>query len=209
MCSSDLAPIGGQDTIFAFMGDALLAIRPTDGKITDSFPWGTQFGANIATPLVVDDYVFISSSYSMGCALVRAEKSGDSVKLVKVYERRGRAYQNHHATSVYKDKHLFGTDGLQGANGLRCVEFITGKEVPKWKGDDLGQATVVLAGDHLLLQTANGSVCLVEANPKEFKLVGEVQKVLSGKNNWASPTLVDGRIYVRDEQHVVCLDVRP
>ncbi|MBN9120093.1 MAG: hypothetical protein J0I06_13165 [Planctomycetes bacterium] len=137
------------------------------------------------------------------------------MKLVKVYERRGRAYQNHHATSVYKDRHLFGIDGERGANGLKCVEFITGKEVPKWDKTDeneaaqIGQATVVLAGDHLLLQTAGGDVCLAEANPKEFKLLGRVPKVLSGKNNWASPVLVDGRIYLRDEQNVVCLDVRP
>jgi hypothetical protein len=33
--------------------------------------------------------------------------------------------------------------------------------------------------------------------------------VLSGKNNWASPTLADGRVYLRDEKNVVCLDVRP
>ena len=209
-----VAPIGGQDTVFAFMGDALLAVRPTDGKVTDSFKWPTQFGANIATPLVVsdaakNDYVFLSSSYSMGSALLRGEKSGDEVKLTKVYERRGRGFQNHHATSVYKDKHLFGIDGLRGAGGLKCVEFATGNEVKGWNGSDIGQASVVLAGDHLLLQTATGSVVLVEANPKEFKEVGRVDKVLSGKNNWASPTLVDGRIYLRDEKNVVCLDVRP
>jgi outer membrane protein assembly factor BamB len=208
-----VVPVGGQDTVFAFLGDALLAVRPTDGKVTDSFKWETQFGANIATPIVVDDYVFISSSYSMGSALLRAEKSGDAVKLVKVYERRGRAYQNHHATSVYKDKHLYGIDGLKGGNGLKCVEFGTGKEVPDWdesgEARKIQQASVVLAGNHLLIQTAAGAVWLAEANPKEYKPLGRVNGVLSGKNNWASPTLVDGRIYLRDEQHVVCLDVRP
>ncbi len=203
------APIGGQETVFAFMGDALLAIRPTDGKVTDSFTWATQFGGNIATPIVVDDYVFVSSSYGMGCALLRAEKKGDEVKLVKVYERRGRAFQSHHATPVYKDKHLFGVDGTKGERGLKCVEFSTGKEVPDWEDSKIGQASVILAGDHLILQTATGHLWLVEANPKDCNVVGKTQKILSGNNNWASPTLVDGRIYVRDEQHVVCLDVRP
>jgi outer membrane protein assembly factor BamB len=204
-----VAPIGGQDTVFAFMGNALITVRPTDGKVMGNFKWGTQFEANIATPLVVGEYVFISSSYNMGCALLRAEKDGETVKLVKVYERRERAFQNHHATSVYKDRHLYGIDGLRGSNGLKCIELETGTEVKGWNGRDIGQASLVLAGDHLLLQTANGAICLVEANPKAFKEVGRVEKVLSGKNNWASPTLVDGRIYVRDEQHVVCLDVRP
>jgi outer membrane protein assembly factor BamB len=204
-----LAQVGGVDTVFAFLGDALLAVRLSDGKVMSSFPWATQFGANIATPLVVDEYVFISSSYGMGCALLRAEKSGDEVKLVRVYERRGRAFQNHHATSVYKDRHLFGTDGLRGDGGLKCVAFETGLEVPGWDGGELKQASLVLAGDYLVVQTARGDLCLVEASPKEFNLVARVPKVLSGKNNWASPTLVDGRVYLRDEKNVVCLDVRP
>jgi outer membrane protein assembly factor BamB len=203
------ATIGGTDYIFAFMGDALLAINPTDGKVLDSYPWATQFGANIATPLVVEEYVFISSSYSMGSALLRVEKSGAGAKLVKVYERRGRAYQNHHATSVFKDRHLFGVDGSQGKDGLKCVAFETGQPVKEWDGSEIGQATVILAGDHLVLQTASGEVCLVEANPKQFNLLGRVPKVLSGKNNWATSTLVDGRIYMRDEKNVVCLDVKP
>jgi outer membrane protein assembly factor BamB len=204
-----VAPVGGQDTVFAFMGDELLAVRPADGKVLDRFSWKTQHNANIATPLVVDNYVFVSSSYGTGCALLRAERSGDEVKLVKVYERRGRGFQNHHATSVYKDRHLYGIDGLRGAGGLKCVALETGTEVKGWNGSDIGQASVVLAGDHLLIQTDSGAVCLVEANPKAFNEVGRVEKVLSGKNNWASPTLVDGRIYLRDEKNVVCLDVRP
>jgi outer membrane protein assembly factor BamB len=204
-----LASVGGVDTVLAFMGDAILAVRLSDGKVMSSHPWATQYGANIATPLVVDDYVFISSSYGMGCALLRAEKAGDEVRLVKVYERRGRAYQNHHATSAYKDRHLFGTDGLRGQGGLKCVAFETGKEVPGWDGGEVKEASVILAGDHLVAQTARGDLCLVQANPKEFNLVARLPKVLSGNNNWASPTLVDGHIYLRDEKNVVCLDVRP
>ena len=33
--------------------------------------------------------------------------------------------------------------------------------------------------------------------------------MLSGANNWAPPALVDGRLYLRDEKNVVCLDVKP
>ena len=56
--------------------------------------------------------------------------------------------------------------------------------------------------------TLGPASALVEANPKEFVLKGKVRRVLSGRNNWASPTLVDGRIYLRDEEKVVCYDVR-
>lgn len=204
------ASIRGLDTVFAFMGDALLAVRASDGKVMSSFKWVTEFSGNIATPVVVDDeYVFISSAYGMGCALLRAERKGDEVTLVKVYENRRNGFATHHATSVFKDKHLFGIDGTRGAQGLKCVEFMTGTPVPDWEAREIGQASVLLAGDHLILQGDRGDLYLVEANPKEFNLVAKVPKVLSGNNNWATPTLVNGRLYLRDEKNVVCLNVRP
>src|SRR5262249_31431181 len=124
--------IGGQRVIFAMTADSLLAIRATDGKLTDTFDWATRFSGNIATPLVVEEYVFISSAYGMGCALLRAELQGDEVKLVPVYaRRRPPGMQNHHATSVYKDRYIYGFDGDTVAR-LRCVEFATGKFKEDW-----------------------------------------------------------------------------
>ncbi len=208
--SAVLGTVAGQPTIFAFLGDALLAVR-TDGTITDSYPWPTDHHGNIVTSLVVDDYVFISSAYGMGCALLRAEKRGDELKLVQVYSRRGRAFQTHHSTCVFKDRFLFGIDGMTSSGQLKCVAFDTGKVKEDWEASGIkrGSASIILADKHLIIQTENGDLCLVEATPKEFRLVAQIPKVLSGKNNWATPTLVDGRLYLRDETQVVCYDVRP
>jgi outer membrane protein assembly factor BamB len=208
--SAVVAPVGGQDTVFAFVGDALLAVRPTDGTITDTFKFETQFGGNIATPVVVDnEYVFISASYGSGCALVRAEKSGDAVKLKPVYSRRRSGFQAHIATPVYKDKHLFGIDGLRGGNGLKCIDLATGAPVEDWEERKIGQGALILAGEYLIVQRDAGELCLVRADPKECKVVARVPGVLTGKNNWATPALVGGRLFLRDEEKVVCLDVRP
>lgn len=202
--SAAIATVAGRPMIFALTGDALLAVRP-DGTITDSYSWPTNFQGNIATPLVVDDYVFISSAYQMGCALLRCEAKGDGIKLVPVYARRGRGFKNHHASSVYRDRYLYGFDESQ----LRCVAFDTGKPKDDWEADGVGKGSVILADKHLVIQTEGGDLCLVEATPEEFRLVAKVPKVLTGKNNWATPTLVDGRLYLRDETQVLCFDVRP
>jgi outer membrane protein assembly factor BamB len=202
------ATFGDKRVILAFTGDALLAVG-TDGTIHDRYEWKTQHGGNIATPLVVADYVFLSSAYGMGCATLRVEPRDDGVRLVEVYARRGRAYENHHCTSVFKDRHLFGFDG-QGSARLKCVSFETGKVKEEWDaGREVDKGTLVLAGDHLVIQTERGDLCLVEATPEEFRLVEKIPRVLSGRNNWATPTLVDGRLYLRDDEKVVCYDVRP
>lgn len=203
------ATIGGKRMIFALTGNALLAIRAEDGGITGSYPWKTVPDVNAATPVVVDEYVFISSAYGMGCALLYAEPSADGAKLVEVYARRKPpGMENQHQACVFKDRHLFGFSGTRSAE-LRCLEFDTGRFVEGWTDDrEFGMGSVILAGQHLVIQTEGGDLCLVKADPKEFELLGKVRRVLSGRNNWASPTLVDGRIYLRDEQKVVCYDVR-
>lgn len=202
------ATVGGRRVVFALTGDRLLAIRPEDGEVTDSYPWKPSPEVNVATPLVIDDYVFISAAYEMGWALLRAEPTGDGVRLAKVRERRGvRAFQNHHSTSVYKDRHLFGFSGMDGGR-LKCLDIDTGAVKADWDAVGVGKGTVILAGNHLVVQTERGELCLVEATPDEFRLVAKVPTVLTKNNTWATPTLVDGRLFLRDEEKVACYDVR-
>ncbi len=197
------ATIAGRRWIFAFTGRSLLLLQP-DGTIADRFSWPTQYEVNAATPLVVDQYVFISSDYGQGCALLRVEASGDGGRLVPVYVRRGRGLQNHHSSSVYRNGYLYGFDGNQPAF-LRCVRFADGQPLPDWDaGREVDKGSLILAGEHLLIQTERGDLCLVAATPDSFQLLGKLQGVLSGNNNWATPTLVRGRLYLRDERQLSC-----
>jgi outer membrane protein assembly factor BamB len=198
--------VGGRRVILALTGDALLAVG-TDGGVHDKYDWKTQYKGNISTPLVVADYVFISSAYGMGCALLRVDPRADGVRLIEVYARRGRAYQSHHCTSVFKDRYLYGFDGQSSAR-LKCISIDTGKEKDEWEGQGIDKGTLILAGDHLVIQTERGDLCLVEATAEEFRLVVKIPRLLSGRNNWATPTLAGGRLYLRDDEKVVCYDVR-
>lgn len=201
------ATIGGQRTIFALTSKTLLAIN-LDGKVTDSYPWATQHGGNVATPIIVDDYIFISAAYGQGCALLRAERQAGDVKLIQVYARHLKGLQNHYSTSVYKDRHLFGFHG-DGAGILKCIAFDTGNEKENWEARGVGKGNLILADKHFIVQTEQGDLCLVEATPEEFHLIAKMPKLLSGNNNWATPTLVEGKLYLRDEKKIACYDVRP
>jgi outer membrane protein assembly factor BamB len=203
------ATIEGLPVVFALTGDALLAIT-LDGKVTDTYDWKPRPEVNAVTPLVVEDYVFISSAYGYGSALVRATRKGDGVRFVPVYTRPGhKNYQNQFSTSVYFDRHLYGFNGTTSSARLSCMDFDSGHVRPEWAETEIGMGTLILADRYLIIQTERGQIALVEARPDTFRLVSEPLKVLSGKNNWATPALVDGRLYLRDEQQVVCYDVRP
>jgi outer membrane protein assembly factor BamB len=202
--------VGGVRVVYAFTGDALLCVRATDGNVLDEYTWSTQHNGNIATPIVHDQWVFISSGYNKGCALLRAEADGDRVRFREAYARSNRVMRNHHSTCVFlewnpKEWYLFGFDNDQ----LRCVDFKTGEVKEDWESKSLRKGSLILAGKHLIVLGEDGKLSLVEATPDEFRMIASLPSGLGRSEIWALPVLVDGRLYLRDGQQVLCLDVRP
>lgn len=201
------ATVGSVRVLFAFAGDALLAIRAADGELLATYPWKTDNNGNIATPLVVNDYVFISSAYNKGCALLRVVPEGDRLKLEEVYARSNRVLRSHHASPVFKDGFLYGFDGTMSTLP-RCVDLRKGVEVEDWgDGSRVKSGSLILADPHLIVFGENGDLWLVEANPKEFEIVASVPAVVKGQQLWALPVLAGGRLYLRGGNAIVCLDV--
>ena len=161
------ATINGLRYAFFFTRAGLAALDPDSGRTRFEFPWRSRMNAsvNAATPLVVDDLVFLSASYQTGAALLRVK--GNSVEKVWGADD---VLSNHYATSVHDNGFLFGFDGRQeyGEN-LRCVELKTGKI--RWSEDRFGAGTVTLAGKRLLALKENGELLLAPASPDGFKPV--------------------------------------
>lgn len=195
------ATIAGERMILAMTGNALLGVRSTDGKELFSHAWTTQHDGNIATPIVLDDYVFISSGYSKGCALLHVEKLVDGFRAKPVYFRPGKLMRNHHSTCVFKDGFLYGFDD----GTLRCIDLREGTEV--WGARGVTKGSVILVDRHLVGLTETGTLFLAEADPEQFKLIDKMEGVLKGGECWAAPVVVDGKLYLRDHTRIVCLDV--
>jgi outer membrane protein assembly factor BamB len=185
----------------------LVGLRPEDGTVLWSFPWRTKFDANIATPIVASNYVFISSDYGAGCALVEITADGaGGLRAGPAYTRRN-LMRNHHASSVVYRGFLYGFDiaGDGGAGILKCVDLRTGEE--KWTSRRLGKGSLLAADGHLVILTEEGTLVLADGSPAGFKEQGRVADVLPGPQCWAMPSLAGGRLYLRDGQQIVCLDV--
>lgn len=199
------ATIGGVKCYFALTGNALLCVR-ADGAVMGTYPWPTQYEGNIATPLVLDDYVFISAAYGMGCAMLRAKAAGDAVTLEPVYSRRNKPLRTHHSTAVAVGRHLYGFDTESGR--LTCIAIADGLPVEAWDAAGVKKGSLILVGGHLVVLTQGGDLMLVEATPDEFRPVASIPLGFAGEQNWALPVVVDGRLYVRGPERVVCFDVR-
>jgi outer membrane protein assembly factor BamB len=197
------ATINGQRVVLALTREALVALHPADGRVIFRHPWRPAMDASVtaATPLVVDDLIFISASYGAGASLLRFKESGPEV----VWSNDD-SLSNHYATSVQHNGYLYGWHGRQEHGcELRCVELKTGKV--RWSEQGLKAGSVTLAGDELLVLTEKGLLLRAPASPDGFKPTARVQALPFDVR--AFPALADGLLFARSKDQFMCLDLSP
>ncbi len=186
----------GQRYLSCMAAKAVLLVDPKTGKQVGRIPWETSYDVNASEPNYQDGYLFLTTGYSTGCALFKLSKEGDRLKASEVW--RNKVLLTKFTSCVLKDGKLYGGD----QKGMRCVDFMTGKEL--WS-EKYPNAWVLLDGEYLIVQTEGGKVLLAKASPESFKPIGSVEP-MKGRS-WTVPTLANGRLYVRNLKKAVCLDL--
>ena len=135
--------------------------------------------ANIATPVVRGNFVFVSSAYGTGAALLELTPGDGKVSSRQVYFTRD--MRNHHATSVLIGDYLYGfSDSI-----LTAMKFDSGQVA--WRDRSVGKGSVVFADDRLYLYSEQGVVGLAEANPAGYKEHGRFQIPAGGSPTGSLP----------------------
>src|SRR6266704_2627718 len=130
------ATLHGRRTALLLTRSELVASDPVTGNIFFRFPFEPPIHSSVtaATPLVMDDKIFLSASYDTGAVLLKVNSDIKGVEKIWAGED---ILSNHYATSVYHDGFLYGlhgrTDPGMETPTLRCVEVNTGKV--RWKKD--------------------------------------------------------------------------
>ena len=112
---------------------------------------------------------------------------------------------NHYATSVHRDGFLYGFHGRQEFGpSFRAVELRTGKV--RWSQDQFRGGTVTLAVDRLVILREAGELIVAAASPDAFRPLARSQ-ILPGTVR-AYPALSDGFLFARNDNTLICLDLR-
>ncbi len=166
-----------------------------------------EAGENSATPVRAGDF-FIASTVKFGGVAVKVEtKDGKGTA--------SQAWKNpdltcYFSTPVPVGDQLYMVTGQFGVLGgasstLRCVDVKTGKEL--WKKEKVGKfhAALLRTGDDKLLMLDDfGGLTLFDPDAKEYK---ELAKSKVCGATWAHPALCDGRVYLRDDKELICVQV--
>lgn len=192
----------GVRQILFFTNTALVSLSPDQGKLNWRYPWETDNGFNIATPVDFGNYVFISSNYGKGCALLEITAEADgSLRPHRVYEHN--RMRNHFSSSVRYGDHLYGFDQMD----LVCMNTRTGEVVWREKGiRNFRKGNLLIADGHLIVLGEGGKLALAEATPSGYREQASVQ--VSDNKCWTVPALAGGKLYVRDEAQLICLSLK-
>ena len=165
--------------------------------------------ANIPTPIIDGDQVLVSSGYGDGgLALLAIEKSGDGLAARERYWKTNAELQNHHGGIVTRGK--FAYFGNKHNKGFpTCIRIEDGEVMwgGRMRGPGNGSAAVTLVGDQLIFRYQDGVVAFIRATPDAYELLGQFTPDYQEGKSWSHPVVVDGVMYLREQDVLMAYDV--
>jgi outer membrane protein assembly factor BamB len=189
--------IGGTTQVVFFTEQRALGVDLKDGRFLWSYPRAANDVANVATPVVRGNRVFISSDYGTGAGLVEIKADGTAQEVYFTKEMR-----NHHSSSILIGDYLYGfSSGI-----LTAMRFDTGAVA--WRDRSVGKGSLVFADGHFYAFSENGVVGLLEANPTAYVEKGRFRIQQGSLPTWTHPVIAGGRLYLRDQNTIYAFDVK-
>jgi outer membrane protein assembly factor BamB len=161
--------------------------------------------AVIPTPIYSDNHVYVSSGYGTGCNLFKIIADGGKFTAEQVYANK--VMVNHHGGVIKLGDYVY---GFSDSKGWTCQNFKTGEAKWQEKGQ-LGKGSIVYADArfYLRLEEKKGTIAIIEASPDGYKEHGRFDPPdRTDKNSWAHPVVIDGKLYIRDQDTLLCYNVK-
>ncbi len=200
----------GQERQVIFLtGDGLISLDPTNGSLFWRYPLVDKLMESSTTPVRSGD-ILLASSITYGSVGLRLESKDGRPAASELWK-------NENLTSYFTTPVPVGPDHIFFVKGtkppalvnratLHCIEAKTGKDLwgkPKVVGKY--HASLLRTGDDKLLMLEEaGNLVLVDPNPQEYR---ELARSAVCDETWAHPALANGRLYLRDNKRVICLQL--
>jgi len=198
------AIMNGEPQYVQLTQNTLFGIQAGSGKVLWQTPWPPGRVAVIPTPLIKDNYVYITSGYGAGCKLVKVNQD---YSVDEIYFNN--EMKNHHGGVILLGETIYGHSDA----GWIAQDFMSGETL--WRERrELGKGCVTFAEGHLYcVDEKTGTVALVEATREEYREksrfdLPEKSDIRSPKGKvWTHPVVINGKLYLRDQEYIFCYDV--
>jgi outer membrane protein assembly factor BamB len=189
--------INGATQVVFFTSERAVGLDAKDGRLLWEYSRPANNVANVATPIVRANRVFISSDYGTGGGVVEIKPDNKAQEIWFTKDMR-----NHHSSSVLIGDYLYGFSSAI----LTAVKFDTGEIA--WRDRSVGKGSLVYADGNLYCFSENGVVGLVEATPGGYKEKGRFRIPQDSLPTWTHPVVAGGRLYLRDQDTIYAFDIK-
>lgn len=189
--------INGATQVVFFTSQRAVGLDAKDGRLLWDYARPANNVANVATPIVRANRVFISSDYGTGGGVVEIKPDNKAQEIWFTRDMR-----NHHSSSVLIGDYLYGFSSAI----LTAIKFDTGEIA--WRDRSVGKGSLVYADGNLYCFSENGVVGLVEATPTGYKEKGRFRIPQDQLPTWTHPVVAGGRLYLRDQDTIYAFDIK-
>ena len=200
-----ISEMNGQRQYIRLFAEELVSVSADDGSVVWRSEWPGKT-AVIPTPIVSGNEVYVTSGYGVGCKLVSIDSSNNASDVWM-----DKTMKNHHGGVVKVGDYLYGfSDGA----GLICQDWKTGELVWNEKGRYTTKGSVHVADGNLYaLNEDDGTLTLATVSPDGFEMKGQFTLDPQSENRnpkgkvWTHPLVIGGKLFLRDQEIIVCYDV--
>ena len=195
---------GGRKQYVQLVGHEIVSYDAATGELLWNYDRVANTTANIPTPLVSGNYVFCSTGYGDGgSALLEISASNGRFKVNEVYYKSSKELQNHHGGMIMIGEYVYMGHGHN--NGFpACIQWKTGKDLwNKGRGAGGGSAAIVAADKKLFFRYQDGMMAMIDTDTSAYKLLGKFKLATHNGESWPHPVIVDGHLYIRDQDELV------
>jgi outer membrane protein assembly factor BamB len=198
--------VNGRKVYVQNTGGGPMGIDPETGELLWDYEMSPPT-AFIPTPIVKGNYVYSVAGYGLGAALLEQVPEGSGVSVKEIYGPKPEL-ANKHGGVVEVDGKVYG--GLEDRNVVVCADMMTGEVIWKERGSGSRSAAVAAADGKLYVRYQDGMMTLVDLTPAGFSEISAFKTPNSGegdKPSWAHPVISGGKLYLRENDSILCYDI--
>jgi outer membrane protein assembly factor BamB len=206
--SPAITTIDGVDQVVIISGrGTVTGIDASNGKSLWTYR-GWSCNNPIPTPAFADGgRIFVTGGYGAGTAMISVSRRDGKFLMKQEYKTQECGSQIHQPL-LHEGHFYVNSNGNKRRDGLLCIDLEGNVKWKTGRRPNFERGGILLAdGMIFAVDGDSGWLHLVEASPEGYQELAKF-RAFKGKQAWAPLALSEGRLLIRSQREMMCVDVR-
>ncbi len=197
--------IEGVEQVIMMGARRVAGIDVKDGKLLWTYT-GYRCNIHIPSPAPVGDgRIFLTGGYNAGSAMFKVSRESEEFKAELLFKAPELGSQIH--GPLLHQGHLYlACNTNSKRDGLVCMDLDGNVKWQTRRSPNFERGNLILVGGIILIMDGStGILRMVRPDPSGYQEIDEA-KILAGRDIWAPMAVADGKLVLRDQRQMKCLD---